>query len=1021
MITPRATRLVRVADVQAFREAVVTLACAGAPLDARDRLVIVPTRAAAAHLLRSIEDRVLSAPGAVLLPDLITARELVERLGERLDAPRAVLTGAEREAILSVACRAARDAGYEPPFRLRPGLIAEILRFYDALRLRRNSVDDFERRALSILEPGASSDRGAERLVRQTRFLAEAFREFERRSAEHGSDEHERRERLVSTAARRPYRHLVLTVTDATLDPHGLFPADWDLLTRVPGLERLDVLVTDTMLAGALHERIHQMLPGIEEIRFEPAISSRLPTLLIPSSVGSETAGPHGPAPRVHRARDREEEVASFARRVKAAVRDGSLSSSSRAALVVRQPLPYVYVARDVLRSAGIACQMFDALPLGAEPYAAALDLVFSCVSANFAREPAVALLKSPHFDFASEAPVRLKPDTTYSSYADDVPALDRALAEAGYLGDVEGLERLLDTWRAAAPTRGRIERAIRAGELLLAVMRELLPLRTPGPTSEHLACLFTFLTTHERLPRPSGGSIEQDPPYERKEQDPPYDPDHALRARHLRARSAILGTIGALRDAWARFDLTPVDSDAVAALVRRWIEGQTFAPRAGESGVHLVDASSARFGDFEHVHLAGLVDGEWPDAPRRNIFYSASILRELGWPAESDRLAGARAAFADLLRLPSSRLTVSVFTLEADALVSPSPLVDEIEQAGLETIEESSSLARIFDYEALCLEPADATPLSELAREWAVRRWRRGPGIDDRFRGWTGAHTAQAYSLSALERYQDCPFKFFASDVLRLEEVPEDESTLSPRARGRFIHEVFQRFFESWDARGLGAITAERLDEARALMIDVAEPLLARLPDADAALERARLFGSAISLGSVDVVFEREVSSPAEVRERWLEYRLEGDFALGSADGRRVPLKGVADRIDLLAGNRLRVIDYKSGSAPNPRRALQVPIYALSAQERLSARDDAPWTIDEAAYVAFTGKRSYIPIVKAGAAGDNEALASARARLFDLVDGIARGEFPPRPHDPIICTWCAFATVCRKDYVDSE
>jgi RecB family exonuclease len=1006
VITPRATRLVRVADVQAFREAVVTLACAGAPLDARDRLVIVPTRAAAAHLLRSIEDRVLSAPGAVLLPDLITARELVERLGERLDAPRPVLTGAEREAILSVACRAARDAGYEPPFRLRPGLIAEVLRFYDALRLRRNSVDDFERRALSILEPGASSDRGAERLVRQTRFLAEAFREFERRSAEHGSDEHERRERLVSTAARRPYRHLVLTVTDATFDSHGLFPADWDLLTRVPGLERLDVLVTDTMLAGALHERIHQMLPGIEEIRFEPAISSRLPALLIPSSVGSETAGPHGPALLVHRARDREEEVATFARRVKAAVRDGSLSSSSRAALVVRQPLPYVYVARDVLRSAGIACQMFDALPLGAEPYAAALDLVFSCVSANFAREPAVALLKSPHFDFARatvrlkpEITVRLKPDTTYSAYVDDVPALDRALAEAGYLGEVEGLERLLDTWRAAAPTRGRVERAIRAGELLRGLMQELLPLRTPAPTSEHLARLFTFLTTHERPPQT----------------------DDALRARHLRARSAILGTIGALRDAWARFDLTPVDSDAVAALVRRWIEGQTFAPRAGESGVHLVDASSACFGDFEHVHLAGLVDGEWPDAPRRNIFYSASILRELGWPAESDRLAGARAAFADLLRLPSSRLTVSVFTLEADALVSPSPLVDEIEQAGLETIEESSSRARIFDYEALCLEPADATPLSQLAREWALRRWRRGAGIDDRFRGWTGAHPAQAYSLSALERYQDCPFKFFASDVLRLEEVPEDESTLSPRARGRFIHEVFQRFFESWDARGLGAITAERLDEARALMIDVAEPLLARLPDADAALERARLFGSAISLGSVDVVFEREVSSPAEVRERWLEYRLEGDFALGSADGRRVPLKGVADRIDLLAGNRLRVIDYKSGSAPNPRRALQVPIYALSAQERLSARDDAPWTIDEAAYVAFTGKRSYIPIVKAGAAGESEALASARTRLFELVDGIGRGEFPPRPHDPIICTWCAFATVCRKDYVDSE
>ena len=77
----------------------------------------------------------------------------------------------------------------------------------------------------------------------------------------------------------------------------------------------------------------------------------------------------------------------------------------------------------------------------------------------------------------------------------------------------------------------------------------------------------------------------------------------------------------------------------------------------------------------------------------------------------------------------------------------------------------------------------------------------------------------------------------------------------MSPRARGRFIHEVFQRFFEAWDSRGGGAITTERLDEARALMAEVAEPLLARLPEADAALERARLFGSAISTGSVEIV----------------------------------------------------------------------------------------------------------------------------------------------------------------------
>ena len=103
--------------------------------------------------------------------------------------------------------------------------------------------------------------------------------------------------------------------------------------------------------------------------------------------------------------------------------------------------------------------------------------------------------------------------------------------------------------------------------------------------------------------------------------------------------------TIVALRDAHQRFDAAAVDFDEVGALLRRWIEGQTFAPRTGDRGVHVLDSASAPFGDFEQMQFAGLVDGEWPGRPRRNIFYSTGILKELGWPAERERANGARAA----------------------------------------------------------------------------------------------------------------------------------------------------------------------------------------------------------------------------------------------------------------------------------------------------------------------------------------------------------------------------------------
>ena len=41
--------------------------------------------------------------------------------------------------------------------------------------------------------------------------------------------------------------------------------------------------------------------------------------------------------------------------------------------------------------------------------------------------------------------------------------------------------------------------------------------------------------------------------------------------------------------------------------------------------------------------------------------------------------------------------------------------------------------------------------------------------------------------------------------------------------------------------------------------------------------------------------------------------------------------------------------------------------------------------------------------------------------RLLDIVDGIERGEFPPRPYEPRICSYCAYPSVCRKDYVGDE
>jgi RecB family exonuclease len=271
---------------------------------------------------------------------------------------------------------------------------------------------------------------------------------------------------------------------------------------------------------------------------------------------------------------------------------------------------------------------------------------------------------------------------------------------------------------------------------------------------------------------------------------------------------------------------------------------------------------------------------------------------------------------------------------------------------------------------------------------------------------------------VSSLERYLQCPFRFFAERVLELEEDPEDEATLNPKQRGIFVHEAFQRFFDVWNGLGHRAITPANLPLARATFREVVEPLLATLPDAEVAVERARLLGSAADPGLGEVVFQVEAEWETPVVRRLLEEPLEGEFEIRTEAGsRRVALRGKADRLDLLADGSFRVIDYKLSRAPDRKVALQLPIYTVCAMQRLEQKTGTAWEPGGAGYIAFAEDRRFVPMLPRGKRQD-EVLLDAQTRLVDVIDRIERGEFPPTPADTMLCTRCAHVAVCRKDYV---
>jgi len=119
-------------------------------------------------------------------------------------------------------------------------------------------------------------------------------------------------------------------------------------------------------------------------------------------------------------------------------------------------------------------------------------------------------------------------------------------------------------------------------------------------------------------------------------------------------------------------------------------------------------------------------------------------------------------------------------------------------------------------------------------------------------------------------------------------------------------------------------------------------------------------------------------------------------DFTLG-----KLKITGRIDRMDRIEGNCVRVIDYKTGKPWNQKDAddsLQLSIYAMGAAElKYAARE-----------LVLLNVRGNEEVVTGRTPAQ---LERARRRIEEAAEGIAAGEFDPRPG--LHCRWCAFARLC--------
>jgi RecB family exonuclease len=507
--------------------------------------------------------------------------------------------------------------------------------------------------------------------------------------------------------------------------------------------------------------------------------------------------------------------------------------------------------------------------------------------------------------------------------------------------------------------------------------------------------------------------------------------PERTAGDRQERARAAVLGALDDLTRAFRRHDDRQRPPEDLVAEIHHQIESRTFSPGRGRRGVQLVDAVAARFGRFDHVHLVGLVETDWPERPSRSIFYTSGLLQALGWPQAPDHVRAQQAAFRDLLALAARTTTLHAFQLDGDAIVGRSPLVDAARETTRDVVFRgvapavNRSRPPVFADEVLARARPAVAGLPETTRAWLGVRRERPPPDDRRYRGFVAPLAPRPYRVSRVDRYVDCPFKFFSEDVLGLPEEREEMAGLTPLERGTLVHELFERFYRAWQAKGEGTITPSTLPAAIALFAALAREALSGLPEPDRALEETRLLGSIVARGLAERVFELESDAGGRIVDRLIEFDLRGAFTFPQLFGfaeKAIEVRGKADRVDVFDDGSLRVIDYKLGRLPDVATSIQIGVYAHCARAVLGSRDGRPHPVRAAMYLAFGDDRKLEGAIGSSSQPADLAVDARAADFASIVGRVEAGEFPARPLRPGECQWCRYALVCRKEYApDSD
>jgi putative RecB family exonuclease len=265
------------------------------------------------------------------------------------------------------------------------------------------------------------------------------------------------------------------------------------------------------------------------------------------------------------------------------------------------------------------------------------------------------------------------------------------------------------------------------------------------------------------------------------------------------------------------------------------------------------------------------------------------------------------------------------------------------------------------------------------------------GPGVDVPGPDVTepGVTVHRSLSPSRAGDFMTCPLLYRFRVIDRLPEPPSPAA-----ARGTLVHAVLERLFDEPPA-GRTPATARSLLLPQWERLTEQEPELAGLFADEAA--RAVWLDEAASM--LDRYFTLE--DPTRLQPAHREMSVQAVLESG------LTVRGYIDRLDVAPTGEVRVVDYKTGTAPREeyeaRALFQMKFYALVVWRTTG-------TIPRQLQLIYLGNGEIMRCVP-----DEADLLATERKVNALWQAIERaratGDWRPRPSR--LCDWCAHQALC--------